>query len=628
VLFFQEMADDHSIYCSSLADVLGQKRGVISVTGTASIEEALEIMNANKIHSIAVRNGDEYRGILNRIDLLTPIAFAPKLGAAPDFKVASKDNLSITVQNLLGLTKESKKLHQLQTVDLLPDLLNVFSSGVHSVLVLDSSGKTSSIFTQSDVLTFLWQNKAKLGKWAHSATVGDMLVTVPVHTLDSNFTALAAFRDLLLNELKAAPVVDAEGKVVATLSLSDVAGLDRHNLGFLMQPIPEYIKGLRGKIPPTIGCEKKDSLLSVLEKITKTGIHQLWLLEDGKAKGAITLTNIIMTFFLQPDMGHHYFSKHKAYQLYYAQNPKVKDEFKVLDTPLSVLIKDKSAAKTIPQAESQKQALELMAKHKVLSLPVLNEEGKASGFVSCLDVLTAFAFSPKFAKDSQVDVKVLEEVLTRQLMLPVGHLLGATPESSHFPFVEEKDRLISLLPTLCQGIHRVYVQNPEAKNGIVVSQTDVIRFFLQNLASLGSVSALTVEKAVDVKNKRLVTVERKTTTLGAFREMLINDVSAVPVVDSKGQLVGSLSSTDIRGMTHSNVKDLLLPVEEFIKSRCGGEIPEPIVCSPEDTLETVIKALVNKKVHRVWVTKETKPVGVISMSDVIGAVYLNKVQQA
>jgi len=248
--------------------------------------------------------------------------------------------------------------------------------------------------------------------------------------------------------------------------------------------------------------------------------------------------------------------------------------------------------------------------------------------VSCLDVLTAFAFSPKFAKDSQVDVKVLEEVLTRQLMLPVGHLLGATPESSHFPFVEEKDRLISLLPTLCQGIHRVYVQNPEAKNGIVVSQTDVIRFFLQNLASLGSVSALTVEKAVDVKNKRLVTVERKTTTLGAFREMLINDVSAVPVVDSKGQLVGSLSSTDIRGMTHSNVKDLLLPVEEFIKSRCGGEIPEPIVCSPEDTLETVIKALVNKKVHRVWVTKETKPVGVISMSDVIGAVYLNKVQQA
>jgi CBS-domain-containing membrane protein len=336
-----------------------------------------------------------------------------------------------------------------------------------------------------------------------------------------------------------------------------------------------------------------------------------------------------MTFFLQPDLGQKYFSQHKAYGPFFTKHPKVKDEFKVLRTTVDTLMEGRRPAITLSQARSQKEALELMVKHKLISLPLLTDDEKVVGFVTYLDILTTFAFNPKFAKQSQVDVRALEDVLHRQLLLPAGYLLGATNESSRFTRVDAKDQLITLLPILCQGTHRVWVDTTDAKTGVVLSQTDVIRFFLQNIRQLGSVTDLKVETMVDVSGKKLVGVDHKTSTLWAFREMLINEVSALPVIDSKGQLVCSLSATDARGMTQGQIKDLLLPVEDFLRARVvGGELPEPVVCSKEDTLETVIKALVNKKVHRVWVTHENRPVGVVSMTDVIGAVFLDKVERA
>ncbi len=102
-----------------------------------------------------------------------------------------------------------------------------------------------------------------------------------------------------------------------------------------------------------------------------------------------------------------------------------------------------------------------------------------------------------------------------------------------------------------------------------------------------------------------------------------NGVSALGVVDGSGTLKGVVSRTDVLHaavFTHEQtfrVPDR--PVEEIMKSPA-------VEVAPSDPLRVAAKAMLKQHVHRVFVSEDGKPVGVVSTRDLMRAVREKRVK--
>jgi len=97
-----------------------------------------------------------------------------------------------------------------------------------------------------------------------------------------------------------------------------------------------------------------------------------------------------------------------------------------------------------------------------------------------------------------------------------------------------------------------------------------------------------------------------------------NELSALPIVNDKGQLMGTLSSSDFRGIGLDNFKDTLLPVNRFIILARAGKKQQHRTVRPDEILSSVVDKLLLRCIHRVWVVDhENKPVAVMSLTDII-----------
>jgi len=95
---------------------------------------------------------------------------------------------------------------------------------------------------------------------------------------------------------------------------------------------------------------------------------------------------------------------------------------------------------------------------------------------------------------------------------------------------------------------------------------------------------------------------------------------ALPIVNSSGTLVGSLSASDLRSLKREEYVSLLTNAMTFLKNRAPEQKLEPVMCTLDESLSGVCKRILDKKVHRAWVVNnlsDRKVIGVVSLSDII-----------
>lgn len=81
-------------------------------------------------------------------------------------------------------------------------------------------------------------------------------------------------------------------------------------------------------------------------------------------------------------------------------------------------------------------------------------------------------------------------------------------------------------------------------------------------------------------------------------------ISGAPVVDRDGRVLGLISNSDLlRARPRDTVTDLMTP---FL-----------VNVSPEDSVVKVMKAMVPARIHRVVVTENGAPVGIITSLDLV-----------
>jgi CBS domain-containing protein len=140
--------------------------------------------------------------------------------------------------------------------------------------------------------------------------------------------------------------------------------------------------------------------------------------------------------------------------------------------------------------------------------------------------------------------------------------------------------------------------------------------------------------AVDVMVRDVVTVRSDTDVTDAIKLLSEHDVSALPVVDEAGDLVGMLSEADLihraeigtekhRPWWLEAVTGATTLAEEFAKShgkKVGEVMTDGVITVTEETPLSEIAALFERKrIKRVPVVKDGKLVGIVSRSNLIQA---------
>jgi 5'-AMP-activated protein kinase, regulatory gamma subunit len=180
--------------------------------------------------------------------------------------------------------------------------------------------------------------------------------------------------------------------------------------------------------------------------------------------------------------------------------------------------------------------------------------------------------------------------------------------------------------------HRFAVVDASGKVLSILSQSQLVRSLLPYIQGTDLATKTVSELRLGYKPVLSIPVDAPASQ--AFKKMQAAKVTGLAVLDAAtSKLVGSISASDLKeiGSDASLFERVLLPVGEFwaetlkkpkrrdsrATSPTGGRRQIYFV-TPQDTIATVFEKFSSTRVHRLFVIDEqTKPLGVISLKDII-----------
>ena len=141
-------------------------------------------------------------------------------------------------------------------------------------------------------------------------------------------------------------------------------------------------------------------------------------------------------------------------------------------------------------------------------------------------------------------------------------------------------------------------------------------------------------RATDVMGRNVITVHPDTEIADAIKLLVAHDISALPVVDEHGKLVGIMSEADLMRRTEigtekqrphwiESLMGAATLAGEFTKShalKVGEIMTEEVVSVSEDASLAEIATLFERhRIKRVPVTRDGAVVGIVSRSNLIQA---------
>jgi len=182
-----------------------------------------------------------------------------------------------------------------------------------------------------------------------------------------------------------------------------------------------------------------------------------------------------------------------------------------------------------------------------------------------------------------------------------------------------------------KGIHRVAVMNSQGVTENILTQTDVIRFLVSKISEYPSVFDKMATELNLGTEKEIISVHKNEKAISALKLINEKKVTAIPVIDDLGRIVGNLSASDLKGRGTTDYGDgadpfgtLQLPVLAFLQH--GGMTIFPVgTCLKSTSFNFLLLKLMAMRVHRLWVVNsENKPTSVISLTDIMQALIAQK----
>lgn len=124
----------------------------------------------------------------------------------------------------------------------------------------------------------------------------------------------------------------------------------------------------------------------------------------------------------------------------------------------------------------------------------------------------------------------------------------------------------------------------------------------------------------ELMQQNVKTVDREASVNDAVVALTDAHISALPVVDRAGRMVGVISSTDILS-SEAEARDAI-EREALFEQMFVRDImtTRPLTVSPETDVKEAAQQMLYADIHRLFVTDGDRVIGVISTTDIVRAV--------
>lgn len=278
---------------------------------------------------------------------------------------------------------------------------------------------------------------------------------------------------------------------------------------------------------------------------------------------------------------------------------------------------------TAPSTSTVIDILQVLSKHNISAVPVVDEQGTIPGCVDVLDILSWAAFELEGAPPTQVNSKVKE--FANHRVRDIVNFSKRNPWND-LSYKAKFSELLDLLSNT--SAHRVAITNEQIDIVGLITQSRIIRFFFDHKDVFQDNLSKTVEQVWGSKSEKgVLSIHHNNFVIDALKLMRDHKVSGLPIIDEHGKLVGNISAGDLKHLdatVEGLREDLSAQIRSFknITSTPSVQLPhfDPISVKKEDTLLKIVELCLSKKIHRVFVVdSEMKPTHVISLGDVIKA---------
>ena len=136
-------------------------------------------------------------------------------------------------------------------------------------------------------------------------------------------------------------------------------------------------------------------------------------------------------------------------------------------------------------------------------------------------------------------------------------------------------------------------------------------------------------KIKSLMTRNLITLSPLMEIAAAARLLTEHGITGAPVVDSKGELLGVVSQTDL-----TRFQGCRPPLDAWasvgpqaLRDQDRQSTPlvvvmtdDPVTCDEEDSVKDVAALMLKRRIHRVIVTKQGKLTGIVTSMDLLKAV--------
>ncbi|KXJ90627.1 hypothetical protein Micbo1qcDRAFT_196107 [Microdochium bolleyi] len=183
--------------------------------------------------------------------------------------------------------------------------------------------------------------------------------------------------------------------------------------------------------------------------------------------------------------------------------------------------------------------------------------------------------------------------------------------------LQADEDLLSAIELFAGGIHRILVTNRASEVVGVLSQLKLIEFFWNESVHFSAIDELYPKLLRDlgIGSQQIISVNAESALSDALNLMSQEGLSSVAVTDNASNVVGNISSADVRHLTNAASLPLLssscLHFISVILTERGtekGKDSFPVFhVNPYSTLAHTVAKLVATRSHRMWVVESASP---------------------
>ena len=144
---------------------------------------------------------------------------------------------------------------------------------------------------------------------------------------------------------------------------------------------------------------------------------------------------------------------------------------------------------------------------------------------------------------------------------------------------------------------------------------------------------LLTQNAASLMSRSIVLIPKEMSIPGAAHLLAQARVSGAPVVDEGGRCIGVISTTDFlhyaeNGKIPGHAKQTSVHSWQILEDEGESEgcvedfmNHDPVTVSPDTPIGVIARMMIDAHIHRVIVVNEkNRPVGIVSSTDILGAV--------